>query len=167
MSSARDGDLDEPRAAAVLGMAFEQVVDPSKAVRDSLGVVQALDPHADQIVILDVQLFAPAFHGGFDLPAPGLLVVGLEIDADREWPHQSRMTAPVHLVPIVVNPCFDLAVDRIQEVLAVVMNVEAEQVVAQQSVKQLFSPREGPEDLAIGPGNVPELGNDQTRMLRS
>ena len=42
------------------------------------------------------------------------------------------------------------------------VHVEPEQVVAQQAVEKLLFPGEGSKDLAIGPGNVPELGDDQS-----
>ena len=60
-----------------------------------------------------------------------------------------------------VDACLEGAVDRVEEVLAVIAQLEAEQVVAQQAVEQLLLPGEGPHDLAVRPGDVPELRDDQ------
>ncbi len=111
-----------------------------------------------------VQLAAPAFHGGLNLVALGLSIVSREIDADRKRPYQGAVTTAVDLGSIEVNSRFDLAIDRVQKVLAMVVHMEAEQVVPQQTIQKLFSPREGPKDLAVGPGDVPELGDDEAGM---
>src|SRR5579864_5451345 len=42
--------------------------------------------------------------------------------------------------------------------------MKSEQVVAQHPVQQFFLPREPAEDLRIGPGYVPKLGDDQIRI---
>ena len=54
---------------------------------------------------------------------------------------------------------FDRALDGFQEICAVVLQVEPEQIVPQHSVKQFVLPGKCPEGLAIGPGYVPELSH--------
>src|SRR6185436_20956095 len=64
---------------------------------------------------------------------------------------------------LAVDESFELAVDGVEEVVAVKLDVEREQVVAQQAVEQLALPGADPEDLGVGPGNVPELEDDGRR----
>ena len=96
-----------------------------------------------------------------DLGADGQRLLALEIDADRERPHQGRLAAADDLGLFLVDPGLDRAVDGVEEVLAMIAQVKAEQVVAQQAVEQLFLPGEDAKRLAVGPGDVPELGDDQ------
>ena len=121
---ARDRDLDEAQPAAVFGMILEQEIEPPDPVGDSLGVVQPLDAHAD-LLITQVQLAPPASHCRLDLTTAGLEVMSLEINANRERPDQGAMSATMNLVPVDVDACFDPPIDRVEEVLAVVMHVEA------------------------------------------
>ena len=74
------------------------------------------------------------------------------------------MAAALHLRLLAVGPRLEVAVHRLQEVLAVVAQVEADQVVAEQAVEQLLLPGERPERLRVGPGDVPELGHGQGRV---
>ncbi|MCR4414716.1 MAG: hypothetical protein NUV77_20055 [Thermoguttaceae bacterium] len=55
----------------------------------------------------------------------------------------------------------DRAVHGVQEVVAVVLDVERQEVVAQQAVQDFVLPRADAERLAIGPGDVPELGDHE------
>ena len=50
---------------------------------------------------------------------------------------------------------------RVEEIMAVRAQVEAEQIVAQKAVDQFFLPGEGAEGFLVGPGDVPELGDDE------
>ena len=65
---------------------------------------------------------------------------------------------------LLVDPRFDGAIDGLHEVLAVIAKMKSQEVVAEQAVEQLFLPRKDAERLAVGPGNVPELGDDQVRI---
>ena len=67
------------------------------------------------------------------------------------------MAPAADLAAIRIHPRLNAAVHRVQEVLAVVMDVKAQQVVPQQTMQQLLAPRKGAEDLPVGPRNVPEL----------
>ena len=88
----------------------------------------------------------------------------LEIDADGERPDARRVAAALHLRLLAVGPRLEVPVHGLQEVLAVVAQVEADQVVAEQAVEQLLLPGEGAERLRVGPGDVPELGHGQGRV---
>ncbi len=39
--------------------------------------------------------------------------------------------------------------------------MEAEQIVAEETLEEFFLPREGAEGFLVGPGDVPELGDDE------
>ena len=74
------------------------------------------------------------------------------------------LVLPYDLGLLVVDPRLERAVDRLHEVLAVVPDMEAQQVIAEHAVEQLLLPGEDAKDLAIRPGDVPELGHDQVRI---
>lgn len=61
----------------------------------------------------------------------------------------------------MINPRLDAAVDGFDEVLAVISEMETQKVVSQQAVEQLIFPGKGAKRLAVRPGNVPELRDDQ------
>ena len=69
------------------------------------------------------------------------------------------MVQALHREVFPVDARFDNAVDRLQEVGAVRLNVEAEEIGAQQPVHQFALPRTNPERLRIRPGNMPEDGH--------
>ena len=58
---------------------------------------------------------------------------------------------------------FQRAIDGVEEVVAMILDVKRQQVVAQQAVENFLLPRADAEHLGIGPRNVPELGDDQIR----
>src|SRR5262245_55884369 len=157
-----DGNLNEAHATTVLGLSLEQIVESPDAVGNALRVVKPLDSDADQLVGTQVQFTPPVLHGGVGSPASGLGVVSLEVDADGKGADQSTVATSVYLELVGINPRLDATVDRFDEVLTVVGYVEAKHVVAEQAVDELFVPGEGAEDLAVGPGNVPELGDDKS-----
>ncbi len=72
----------------------------------------------------------------------------LEVDADGERPDAGRVAAALDLGDLAVGPRLEVPVHRLQEVLAVVAQVEPQQVVAEQPVEQL---RASEDDVAEGP----------------
>jgi hypothetical protein len=69
------------------------------------------------------------------------------------------MAAPVHRKEIAVQPRLEGAVDGFQEVVAVILEVEGEQIVAEQPVEDLVLPGADAKCLRVGPGDVPELAD--------
>ena len=67
-----------------------------------------------------------------------------------KWP------APVDRKPLPLNAAFEHLVHGVEEVVAVRLDLEADQVGAQQAVQQFALPGADSERLGIGPGNVPE-----------
>ena len=70
------------------------------------------------------------------------------------------MPAAVHGERLLIDPRLHRAIDRLEEVVAVVLQMEAEQIVAEQTVEHLGLPRHDAERLGIGPRDVPELTDD-------
>ena len=91
------------------------------------------------------------------LPARKSMLIG-------RWPHQCRLAVPdeprtAHFASIrgssrMRSICLD-------KVLAVIPEMETEQIVAEHAVEQLFFPGKYTEGLAVRPGDVPELSDDQ------
>ena len=87
--------------------------------------------------------------------------VAIEVDADREGTDERRLVLVDDLGFLVVDPRLEVAVDRLEEVLDVVADLEAQEVVAEEAVEELVLPGQGAEGLRVRPGDVPELGHDQ------
>jgi hypothetical protein len=85
------------------------------------------------------------------------------VDADRERPDAGGAVAAGDAEPLAADARLDRAVHRLQEVVAVVLRVEPEQVVAEHAVEQLAGPRADAERLRVRPGDVPELRHHQVR----
>src|SRR5439155_9535218 len=56
---------------------------------------------------------------------------------------------------------FQGAVDRFEKVVAMILDVKAQQVIAEKTVQDFILVRTNPKDFAVGPGDVPEMENDQ------
>ena len=81
------------------------------------------------------------------------------IDADRKRPHERRPAAAPGREVLVVDARLERAIDGVEKVVAVILDVEAEQVVAEQAVQDVFAPRADAERFAIRPRDVPELAD--------
>jgi hypothetical protein len=65
---------------------------------------------------------------------------------------------------LAVDARLEEAVDRVQEVVAVELRVEAQDACAEQAFEQLLAVRADPEQLAVGPGDVPERDHGRARQ---
>jgi hypothetical protein len=88
------------------------------------------------------------------------------VDADGDVADDGQRLVAGDLEPIRVHVRFDVAVDRVQEILAVVPDVEPEEVVTQESVEQFLPPGEDATDLPVRPRDVPKLRDNQLRVCR-
>src|SRR6202035_941900 len=77
----------------------------------------------------------------------------------RVGTHASNVALAVNLEAIVGRQGFNGAINAKQEIVAVRLDVKANQVGAEQAVDQLTLPRADGEHFGIGPGNVPEDGH--------
>ena len=87
-----------------------------------------------------------------------------EIDADRKRPDGRPVARAPYGMLLGIHHGFQTPLDCFEEVAAEGGQMEAEQIVAEHPVQQLFFPGEGAEGLAIRPGNMPELGNGEVRI---
>ena len=85
--------------------------------------------------------------------------------ADRERPDQREVAVAVDREALPIDARFQRAVHGLQKVVAVRLDVEADQVGAQQAVEQFALPRADAEGLRIRPGDVPEDGDARIRAL--
>ena len=149
-------------------MLFEQKVDRVEPVGDAFGVVDAIDADAEEVWSWiegpgPLRQFRLNFTALCRLAAccSKSMLIG-NGRTDRLCP--SRTTT---WTVLEVDQSFQVPVDGVEEVLAVVAEVEAEQIVAQQAVEQFLLPRKRPERLAVRPGNMPELRDDKIRIIAS
>ena len=153
--AARRRRLDEREDAAMLRIGFEQALHRQQPLFDALGVVQTVDPDADLRVVAQPELGdhrSAAFLGrGRALRPP----VG-PVDRDGVRPHEGAHTSIYDGVELPVDAGFEIAIHRVEEVVAVELRVESEDAAAQQPVQQLLGPRADAQTLEVGPGDVPE-----------
>ena len=158
---ARRPDLNEVEPPFQFRVLVQQAVDRAQPLGDALRVIDPVHPH-DQRPVAEPVLLAERRGTGLPVGAE-VLVRQCRIDADREradgvscpprWTaNRSRSmrhsSGPVH---------------GLQEVVAVVLGVEPEQVVAEHPVEQFVGPRADAERLRVGPRDVPELRHHQVR----
>src|SRR5580704_18298597 len=79
-----------------------------------------------------------------------------KIDANRKWTDQRDVAVPLHCKSLPFNARLDCAVHGLEKIIAVRLNMEADQVGAQEAVNELALPGTNAEGLRIGPRNVPE-----------
>ena len=125
-------------------MALQQALDGEQSFFDALRVVEAVDPYADERVGREAQLRE---HVGTALGRRGdrLQPMGGPLDRDGIWPHQGPLLAVDHGIVLAVDARLQEAVDRVEEVVAVELGVEAQNAAAEQPRQQLVAPGADPE----------------------
>ncbi len=155
-------ELGEGEAPAQFGVTFEQGLHRSEALLDALGVVKAVDAHAQQRVGREVEL-APhgrgALRGGGEIvePAHG------PFDGDGVRPDERTPRALHDGVVLPVDARLDERVDRVEEVVAVLLRVEPDDARPQQPFDELIAPGADAHALGVGPGDVPERDDGRAR----
>ncbi len=155
-------DLDVAEAAPPAGVEVEEALQGLQALGDALGVVEAVHAQA-QLEALQAVLPPQALAGLGHLVALGLAVDGLKIDGDGIGPHAGAVGAALDLLTVPVQVALQLLADGVHEVVRVVAQVEAQDVVAQEAVQQFLLVRADAEDLGAGPGDVPKKYAGQVR----
>src|SRR5881396_3180442 len=148
--AARRGELHEHDAPAVLRVALEEPPERAEALGEPLRVVHPLDADAEELgrdPELPQELLARAL--GRIVDEPGR-------DADRKGLDGGHALAAGDREALPVNPRLERAVDRLEEVVAVVLRVEADEVGAQHPGEQLRLPGADREGLGVRPRDVPE-----------
>src|SRR5262249_38350246 len=158
---ARRRHLHEAELPLQFRVEDEKAVYRAQALGNAFGVVHPV--HADEE--------KPIAHAKA-LAYPPFLLLGLPwrrrghqigIDADGLRPDVGGPAAAGDGEALHVYPRLQGALYRLQKVVAVVLEVEGEQVVAQQAVEDFLLPRADAEHLAVWPRNVPEVQDHQVR----
>ena len=146
MGTAGSADLYMREAALVGRMLLQKPLNASKSLRDALGVVQPIDTNP-QVISLAIE---PGCDGS-TLGAHGQVSIGiarcafLEVDADGEGTNRSKVAALGYRKALPFDPRFQRPVNGLQEIVAVRLDVKADQVRAQQPLEQFPSPRTNTE----------------------
>src|ERR1700722_1521259 len=82
-----------------------------------------------------------------------------EVDANRERPHQRDAVAPLYGKSLPLDARLERGIDCLEEIVAVRLGMETDQVRAKQAVEELPLPRANAERFRIGPRNMPEDGD--------
>ena len=147
----------------ILRVRGKETIQSAKALADAFCIIQAVDSDADYIRV-EPQCATPALHfllRGFRLSHG---VVLFEVNADGKRPNRRGLAGAYDVLPFAIHFRLHAAVYRVQKVLAVEAQMKSEQIVAQHTVQQFFLPWETAQNFRIGPGYMPELGNDQVRI---
>ena len=120
------------------------------------GVVNAVNSQPDYLVF-QTPLGDQSLHfvGNFGTLGIGFQLV--KIHADGYGAHQGGIVLVIDQAVFLVNAGAEDTLGRFHEVVAVVADVEAQHIVAQQAVQQLFLPGTDAEYLVVGPRDMPEL----------
>ena len=84
-------------------------------------------------------------------------------DADGKRLHERAVAVAGDREMLAVDTAFERAIHGLQEIVAVRLDVEADQIRAEQAIQQLALPGADAEGFRIGPGDVPEDGHARIR----
>ena len=133
LGAARRGQLSETESAAEFRVPLEQQLNRQQAFLDALGVVQPVDADAEQRVRLQSQI-APHLGAAFLGTRRRLDPADGPFERDGIRTDQRAVPLHHHRVMLAVDARFQIAVHRIQEIVAVELRVEAENAAAQQAL---------------------------------
>jgi hypothetical protein len=150
--------VKRPRSA---GWRVEERVHGQEPLLDALGVVDAIDADAEQHIGREPELAPHLATTGI---GDGRRPVRASARATRSrWGRGGRAScAPPCTIALAlaIDAALHEGVDRVDEVVAVLLGVEADDARAEQAGEQLFAPRADADALRVGPGDVPE-GEDR------
>ena len=166
-------DLNEGELATKFGMSFKETLDGPETLEDAFGVVDTIYAKPDyggansEVVEKFFAIggtVAGVFGGGFG-----------KGDADGKRANHGDVAAAVDDEAVAVGEGFESAIDAGQEIIAMGLDVEADEVGAKKALEEFALPGANAEGFGVRPGNVPENGNasvgaalfDQARKRRS
>src|SRR5580765_4454648 len=162
VSTARSPDLNKRENALIARIFFEEPLYCQESLENPLGVVEAVDSNAHQCSFDSESLQ----QGSAKFVGRLLRMVRLRfrgIHADRKWTNGCAMVQALHRKMLPVDARLDNSVDRLQEIGAMRLDVEADKIGAKQTVHQFALPWTDSECLRIRPGDVPEDRNARIR----
>ena len=149
----RDADLHEGQAPAQIRTALQEQIQRFEPLRNALRVVEPVDADAHDRR-LDPELGGqPLYVLGERRPARNALYP-VVVDADRDGLDRRHPAAGPHRAARHVRP--ELVARGGDEVAAVALQLESQQVVGEQPGQQLAPPRADAEPVRMRPRNVPE-----------
>jgi hypothetical protein len=157
------GQLHEDEAPAKLRPQLQQLLHRQHALLEALGVVHAVHADAQQHVLAQAQLGQHA-RAALLARRRGLRQARRPLDGDRVGAHQRAAPAEPHGALLAVDARLEEAVHRVEEVVAVLLGVEAHDAAAEHAREQLHVPRADGEALGVRPGDVPEAEHRRARQ---
>ena len=153
---ARRTNLHERKTLLVSRIQFEESFQSAEPLKDSFGVVDAIHANS-QMRGLNSHFLA---QGAAQRAGAVWIDVCPRIFRKRHangiGAHARDVTLAVYGKAVPFRKRFQSAVDRLQEIVAVRLNVKANQVGAQQPVNEFTLPWANPEDFGVWPGDMPE-----------
>ena len=154
-------DLHEGEPPAVTRIQFEKPFQGAEPLQDSFGVIDTIHPDS-QMRSFNVHLVAQFraqpvgdiwFQAGFFM----------KLHANRVGPHSGNVALAAYRKAVPFGERFETAVHGFKEIVAMGLNMEADEIRAQQSFDEFALPRANSEDLCVGPGDVPEDSHARVR----
>jgi len=146
---------------AIVRMFFQKAVKSPEPIRNAFGIVNPVQPHSYHL-ILDPQLVLQPFYLHRHFLLLGICRNCLKVHANGEGMDGCPFTTACHFISFPVNPGLHRPVYGIHKIVAVVTDMEAKKVITQETIKNFRLPGADAKGLWIGPGNMPELGSDDT-----
>src|SRR5208282_2696499 len=134
-------------------------LDGVEALKNTLGVIDSIHADAEQggfnteFGAQSSALFARV------LETVKLIFIGRKGNADGIGANPGGVALAVDREAIPFGECFQRAVHRLQEVVAMRLNVKTDQVSAKEAVDEFALPRTNTEHFGIGPGDMPKNGH--------
>ena len=164
--TARFGHLDEHQTSAEVSTGLEHVLDDPELLFESLGVVQAVDaddqPRAGRQVQLTID--RPPAQVGRRCRRENRIG---PVDPDRECADRGGGAGVRHVPPCPVDARVAEQRRALQEIVAVVGGLHAQEVAPEQPAHQIRSVGAAVEDPCGGPGDMPEGGDRARRQAHA
>src|SRR5215831_19487148 len=144
------GELNEDEPLAVLRPTLEEAAHGPDAFGQPLGVVEPLDAHPQELA-RDTEFAQDVFTGRL-----GRVKHELRGHADGEGLDESGPLAARDGELLPLHAGLDGPLGRLQEIVAVVLRMKADDVRAQHAQEQLLLPGADAESFGVGPRDVPE-----------
>src|SRR5580658_3632657 len=155
--AARGADLHKRKLAPVSRTFFEEPLNGAEFFRDALRVIHAVQAATEKRrANAKLAKQTRALEMGKLERRHGVLGITRHANGDRT--NQGVVAVPVDGEVLALNAGFERAVNGIEKVIAMRLQMEADQISAQQPVQQLTLPWADAEGLWIRPGDVPENG---------
>src|SRR5258706_12282094 len=163
IGAAGSANLDKGEAPLVGRVELEKEFDGAKTLENAFCVVDAIDADSEKRgadAELTAQRGALFIHAAMRLEG---MAVFLKSNADGIGEHTGQVSLAIHGEAVPFRERYDSAIDGGKKIVAMGLNVKADEIGAEQPVNQFALPGADAEDFGIRPGNVPEDGDASVR----